>query len=111
VKFDNVMMDSAPLYAEPIHPVDDSKNRDFTGPSKPRSRTLYPVKYYHIDFGKARRYNPEDGPPRISVGIGGDRSVPEFKTNEDCDPFAVDVFRAGNIIRECFTDVSVFGLF
>lgn len=51
-----------------------------------------------------------NGPPREYVGLrgggyGGDDAVPEFKTQEYCDPFAVDVFRLGNFIRENFTEV------
>lgn len=98
-------MDSAPLYDEPIHPVEHHMNQDYTRPVKESTRTLCPVKYYLIDFGSARQYNPEEGPPRIPVGHGGDRSVPEFATETVCDPFAVDVYRIGNVIRECFTTV------
>ncbi|KAF9463082.1 kinase-like domain-containing protein [Collybia nuda] len=104
VKFDNIMMDSAPLYNEPIHVVDYYMNQEYTRLVKRQTRTLCPVRYYYIDFGSAVQYNPEDGPPRIQVGHGGDRTVPEFKNQTHCDPFAVDVYRLGNIIRECFTD-------
>lgn len=106
------MMDAIPLFDEARHPVKPSMKLDFSGPvKKPRSRTLRPVRYYYIDFGHARRYDPKDGPPREFVGIGdgygGDGTVPEFQTtNEFCDPFPVDVYRVGNLIREFFTEVS-----
>lgn len=104
IKSDNVMMDSAPLYDEPLHPSSTNMKRDFSGPArKPKSRTLRPVKYFHIDFGHARMYSPTEGPPREfcgTTGYGGDGTVPEFKTGEYCDPFPVDVYRAGNLIRE-----------
>lgn len=99
-------MDSAPLYNEPIHVVNYYMNQDFTRKVKRQTRTLRPVKYYYIDLGSACQYNPEDGPPRIPIGHGGDRTVPEFQTDTHCDPFAVDVYRLGNVIRECFTDVG-----
>lgn len=99
-------MDSGPLYNEPIHVVDYYMNQDYTRLVNRRTRTLCPVKYYYIDFGNSVQYKPEDGPPRIQAGHGGDRTVPEFKTETLCDPFAVDVYRLGNIIRECFTDVG-----
>lgn len=98
-------MDSAPLYNEPIHVLNYFMNRDYTRRVKRTSRTLRPVKYYFIDFGSARQFNPADGSPQIPTGHGGDRSVPEFQTQENCDPFAVDVYRVGNIVRENFTDV------
>lgn len=109
VKLNNVMMDFTPLCDEPVHPADLSYKRDYSGRAKPpRDRTLRPVKYYHIDFGHASRHKVEDGPPQkfIGNGYGGDLSVPEFKTQEYCDPFPVDVYRVGNIIRMAFTHVS-----
>lgn len=111
VKFDNIMMDHVPLYGEPPHPACEYMKLDFSDfVVKPRSRTLRPIKYYLIDFGHARRYDPSNGPPREYAGVdcggyGGDGSVPEFKTQEYCDPFPVDVFRLGNFIREKFTEV------
>lgn len=70
------MMDSLHLYDEPIHVTDSEMKRDYSGEAKsPRSRTIRPVKYYHIDFGNARVYllnkarlaNIVD--PRGTVGI------------------------------------------
>ncbi|KAF9455576.1 kinase-like domain-containing protein [Collybia nuda] len=105
VKFDNVMLDPLPLYDEPFHPTNPAMSQDYTHPVKRHSRTLRPVKYYYIDFGNAMYFNPENGPPRIPIrpgGYGGDRSVPEFKTMTECNPFPVDVYRAGNLIRHAF---------
>lgn len=97
------MMDSEPLYDEPLHPTSTYMKRDFSGPAKePRSRTLRPVKYYHIDFGHARMYSPDKGPALEfsgKTGYGGDLTVPEFRTQTLCDPFAVDVYRVGNVVR------------
>lgn len=44
----------------------------------------------------------------IEAGYGGDLSVPEFKTQNYCDPFAVDVYRMGNVVRREFTQVWTF---
>ena len=35
------------------------------------SRTQRPVKYYFVDFGISRRYNPDDGPPLEYPIFGG----------------------------------------
>ncbi|KAF9457848.1 kinase-like domain-containing protein [Collybia nuda] len=105
VKFDNVMVDPRPLYDEPFHPTDPTMSQDYTHYVKRYSRTLRPVKYYYIDFGNALQFNLDDGPPRVPIrpgGYGGDRSVPEFKSLTECDPFPVDVYRAGNLIRHAF---------
>lgn len=114
VKYNNIMMDSSPLYEEPVHPADPDRTRDYTQIARPRPRTLHPVKYYFIDFGHACRYSSDTNPPRIYIGsrgYGGDGTVPEFKTQVDCDPFPVDVYRLGNVIREGFTHVRIECLF
>ena len=70
-------------------------------------RTLYPVNYYIIDFEFSRKYNPEDGPPRETEYINGDKTIPEFNIEErgPYDPFPVDVYCAGNIVRKDFLQV------
>ncbi|KAE9392784.1 hypothetical protein BT96DRAFT_924531, partial [Gymnopus androsaceus JB14] len=45
---------------------------------------------------------PNDGPHLLRPGYGGDRTVPEFSRNEQCDPFKVDVYCLGNLIRTKF---------
>ncbi|KAF5376842.1 hypothetical protein D9757_004435 [Collybiopsis confluens] len=103
-KTNNVMMDWYPLYPDPPHSLLSSKRMDWSGPSKPRNRILYPIKYHFIDWNLSRHWDLTSGtPPRLPPGYGGDSSVPEFKINEHCDPFAVDVYCLGNVIREKFT--------
>ncbi|KAF5366350.1 hypothetical protein D9757_011468 [Collybiopsis confluens] len=99
-KFDNIMMDWSPLYAHAPHPFRTSLRRDWSGPSSPRSRTLYPVKYYFIDWDLSELHDRSASTPiRVPPGYGGDQSVPEFQRNELCDPFAVDVYCLGNVFR------------
>ncbi|KAI0666034.1 hypothetical protein C8Q78DRAFT_1141228 [Trametes maxima] len=70
------------------------------GSAKHSTRTRHPVKYYIIDFGLSRRYNPDDGPPREHPIRGGDKSVPEFQNwqGELLDPFPTDIYYLGNMI-------------
>ncbi|KAF5376400.1 hypothetical protein D9757_008694 [Collybiopsis confluens] len=99
----NIMMDWFPLYPEPPHSILRSERMDWSGPSRPRNRTLYPIKYYFIDWNLSRQFDLSTGiPPRLPPGYGGDQSVPEFKKDEYCDPFPVDVYCLGNVIRERF---------
>jgi hypothetical protein len=109
-KFNNIMGDFLPLYDSPPHPFDLRKKRDFSGDAKVCStRTRTPVKYYLVDFGLSRHYNPEDGPPLELPGWGGDKSVPEFlAVDTPCDPFPVDVYCFGNVVRQFFLEVSIF---
>ncbi|KII92692.1 hypothetical protein PLICRDRAFT_679064 [Plicaturopsis crispa FD-325 SS-3] len=103
IKWNNVMMDATPLYPIPYHPYTLSMRRDYTGPAKHRTRTQHPVKYYFIDFGISRRYNPADGPPLEDPIWGGDKTVPEFhKALDPCDPFPTDIYYLGNMIRQGF---------
>jgi len=69
------------------------------------SRTRTPIKYYIVDFGLPRQYNPKEGPHLEAPGWGGDKSVLEFRgSKEPCDPFPVDVYCLGNIIRPYFLE-------
>ncbi|KAL1945766.1 hypothetical protein VTO73DRAFT_1768 [Trametes versicolor] len=77
------------------------KSRDWKGTAKHSTRTLHPVKYYFIDFGLSRRYDPKDDPPREHPILGGDKSVPGFQNwnGELLDPFPTDIYYLGNLIR------------
>ncbi|KAF5366794.1 hypothetical protein D9758_006475 [Tetrapyrgos nigripes] len=101
IKWDNIMVDSAPLYRELKHPSVAGRTYDWKGRVEPRSITRHPVKYYFIDFDLCRQYDPMAGPAREPPGYGGDRDIPEYKSrpNEPCDPFAVEICRLGNLIR------------
>ncbi|EIW62637.1 uncharacterized protein TRAVEDRAFT_34025 [Trametes versicolor FP-101664 SS1] len=97
----NILYDPRPLYPNMFHPRVTDKSRDWKGTAKHSTRTLHPVKYYFIDFGLSRRYDPKDGPPREHPILGGDKSVPEFQNwnGELLDPFPTDIYYLGNLIR------------
>jgi hypothetical protein len=95
----NIMMDG-PMYPDGWHPCLTYRNRDATENAKHYTRTERPPKYYFIDFGISRRYNPKDGPPLEDPIFGGDKTVPEFQTSiAPCNPFPTDVYYLGNMIR------------
>ena len=100
------MMDPRPLYPNLYHFINTSQKRDLSGSAKHYTRTRAPVKYYFIDFGISRKYNPANGPPRSYPIQGGDKPVPEFKNLQDpCDPFPTDIYYLGNVIRTVFLQV------
>ncbi|KAJ3712460.1 kinase-like domain-containing protein [Lentinula raphanica] len=106
-KNNNIMMNWSPLYPLPPHFRDDSKRMDWKGSSKPRTRTLYPVRYYFIDWDLSKQYDATIRTKRTPMrlpGYGGDQTVPEFKRKEPCNPFAVDVYCLGNVIRQKFIE-------
>jgi hypothetical protein len=107
----NIMMDASPIYPEGYHPHFALTNRriDGTGDARHLSRTLAPVKYYVIDFGLAWDLDTTKGASSAPVIVGIDRTVPEFqgKGREDlCDPFPVDIYCLGNMVKTVFLDVS-----
>ncbi|TBU31687.1 hypothetical protein BD311DRAFT_656397 [Dichomitus squalens] len=97
----NIMYDPRRMYPHMFHPKDPDKSPDFKSKARHSNRTVCPVKYYFIDFGLSRRYNPEDGPPREHPIRGGDKSVPEFQSwkGDLVDPFPTDIYYVGNMIR------------
>ncbi|KAF8441721.1 kinase-like domain-containing protein [Boletus edulis BED1] len=99
----NIMLDPTDLYPESFHPVATNLNKDCSGNAKHFTRTERPPKYYFIDFGISRRYDPSVTDPKEIPIWGGDKEVPEFQnSNEPCDPFATDVFYVGNAIKMDF---------
>ena len=98
----NIMFDPRPMYPQMFHPRSPEKSLDYRGSPKHSTRTACPVKYYFIDFGLSRRYNPDDGPPREHPIQGGDKSVPEFRdwNGELLDPFPTDIYYVGNMIQQ-----------
>lgn len=109
IKPDNVMMDSRGLFDLPVHPAENTMALDWSRKIVASTRTEHPVKYYFIDFDLAKVYPPETGPHTREPFYGGDKSVPEFQREEQCDPFAVDVYRLGNLIKRCVAPGGIDG--
>ncbi|KAI0358582.1 hypothetical protein OH77DRAFT_1502437 [Trametes cingulata] len=97
----NIMFDPRPIYPNMFHPRVPDRARDWNRRAKHYTRTSHPVKYYFIDFGLSRQYDPTQGPPREHPIPGGDKTVPEFKnwSGELLDPFPTDIYYLGNMIR------------
>ncbi len=99
-------MDPIPLLSEVPHPRDPNRSYDFKRKVKQHTRTERPTRYYIIDFGLSRKFSP--GEELIApVSYGGDKSVPEYKDplRRVSNPFAIDVYCLGSMIREWFVDV------
>ncbi|KAJ7658019.1 kinase-like domain-containing protein [Mycena rosella] len=105
-KYNSIMMDAIPILRDFPHPWEADKVRDFSRePRSPRSRTQHPVRYYWIDFDLSGVYDPSAGPPLVDTGYGGNRQVPEWAfPDQQCNPFAVDIWCLGHMIREQFTE-------
>lgn len=68
------------------------------------TRTECWPRYYLIDFGLSRRYNPVHGPPLEDVILGGDKSPPEHAPGNTmgCNPFPTDTYYVGNLLKRYF---------
>ncbi|KAM5533182.1 hypothetical protein V8D89_013138 [Ganoderma adspersum] len=107
IHINNLMMDPVPVFSNIPHPTHSYKSYDFKRSISTRTRTSHPTKYFYIDFGLSWRLPSEDPSPRIGVDIGGDKSVPEYKDPQGLhDPYKIDVYCLGNILREYFMDRS-----
>lgn len=100
------------MWPEPYHIMAPYMNRSFTARAKrPFTRTAKAPKYYIIDFGMSRQYSHDDLHPMEMLPEGGDRTVPEFHNSLEPtrhDPFAVDIYCLGNVIKKYIVDVSLF---
>jgi len=68
------------------------------------------VKYYYVDFGLSTHF-PPDAESRVVVGVAGrDQEVPELSEDVPYDPFKVDVFIIGNMLRNEFQNVRGSGV-
>lgn len=75
-------------------------------PFVPRLAARPPVKYDYVDFGISSKFDPKET-PKLAVGIAGrDQEVPELSATAPYDPFKVDVFIVGNVLRKLFYEVS-----
>jgi hypothetical protein len=91
------------MYPDGWHPCNNYQMRDpFHISAKHFSHTERPPKYYFIDFGISRRYDPEDRAPLEPPIHGGDKTIPKFMEdiNVPRNPFQTDIYYAGNLIRE-----------
>lgn len=96
------------MYPNSFHPQKQHLNRSFKGEAKYFSRTERPPRYYFVDFGLSRKYDSTVS-TRVLPIKGGDKSVPEFKHSDvTSNPFPIDVYYVGNMIKEEFLDVCGF---
>ena len=94
------------MYPESFHPIDIWRRKDFHGKAKGYTRTWRPPRYFLIDFGLSRLYDPADGPPLDTPLRGGDKSAPEHKDRQTpYNPFPTDVYYLGNLVWEDYIQV------
>ena len=102
----NIMLDPSRMYPKSFHPMEIGRSRDFRGNAKGRTRTWCRPRYFLIDLGLSRKYDPANGPPLEIPLRGGDKSAPEHRDMATpCNPFPTDVYYLGNLVREGYMQV------
>ena len=91
-------MESGKMFPEGYHHRKDLRKPDLSGPAKFYTRTQRPSKYFIIDFGMSRRYECDNNSPM-------ELTITE-KGVQLQNPFQVDIYLAGELVRQGFLDVS-----
>ncbi|KIP02951.1 hypothetical protein PHLGIDRAFT_37667 [Phlebiopsis gigantea 11061_1 CR5-6] len=98
----NIMMDADDLFPEGFHPVNLNDLPDSSDEAPVLPRANRSVNFYYVDFGISVHI-PNDSANQLVVGDDGrDQDVPELSTDVPYDPFKVDIFILGNLLREEF---------
>lgn len=100
-------MDADAMYPEGFHPVNYMYKRDYSGWATYLPRSVAGVRYYFADFGISVHI-PEDEPQKLTVGVlGRDQEPPELSETVAYDPFKLDIFIIGNMLKREFCDVVI----
>ncbi|KIJ37024.1 hypothetical protein M422DRAFT_232015 [Sphaerobolus stellatus SS14] len=97
---ENIYMDATAMYPKGFHPQMSYVLPTLGLPFAPHFlRTERPPKYYFIDYGISRRYDPQAGilwePPIFCA----DLSPPELQAAVPYNPFPTDVYYIGDVVR------------
>lgn len=104
-------MDATRMFPRGFHPVRDSfLPHDMSTLAPVVSRLDAGVKYYFVDY-RISSYFPEGTERQLVLGLaskspGHDQDVPELSDEVPYDPFKVDIFTIGNLLRREFVGVS-----
>jgi hypothetical protein len=94
------------MFPQGFHPVNDIFLPDITTPASTIPRLDARVKYYFVDYGISS-YFPAGSQPQPVLGKAGrDQDVPELSDTVPYDPFKVDIFTIGNVLRREFQNVG-----
>ncbi|KAJ7228306.1 hypothetical protein GGX14DRAFT_612096 [Mycena pura] len=97
----NFVMDSTELIPTGFHFSASYLTPDMKRFIKPKRRFAVNIRYYIIDF-ETSLIRP--GPGSARYRVGQDKTVPEFKSEEPYDPFKLDIYQVGNMIRKRFVE-------
>jgi hypothetical protein len=103
----NLLMDADAMYPEGFHPIKPTFKRDYSGRATYIPRSVAGVRYYFADFGLSVHI-PEEEPQKLVTGdLGRDQDPPELSESVPYDPFKLDMFIIGNMLRQEIHNVIV----
>ena len=103
-----ILMDANAMYPDGYHPIALNRKKDHSALAKYRSRATAGARYYYVDFGISVHV-PDGFKNRLVLGtLGEDRDPPELSNVNPYDPFKLDIFIIGNMLKREFHDVGVF---
>jgi hypothetical protein len=95
------------MYPHGFHPVEGISFDDRNTAASRISRLEAGVKYYFVNYGTSS-YFPPGSRRELVLGIAGrNRDVPELSNSVPYDPFKVDIFKIGNVLRSEFQAVGL----
>ena len=103
----NILMDADAMYPEGFHPIKTSYKRDYSGWATPIPRSAAGVRYYFADFGISVHIPEGDSLGFVTGALGRDQDPPELSETVSYDPFKLDVFIIGNMLRQEFCEVTI----
>jgi len=100
-------MDATNMYPLGFHPVflDDKKTVNSR-----LSRLEAGVKYYFVNYGIPSYFPPGSRRELVLGTADRDQDVPELSNNVSYDPFKLDIFMIGNVIRGELQAVGFYSL-
>lgn len=100
----NFLMDPGAMYPEGFHPVCTAYKRDYSGFADYLPRSAVGVKYYFADFGISVHMSDENRQTLVTGASGRDQDPPELSATVPYDPFKLDIFIIGNMLKQEFCD-------
>ncbi|TDL21468.1 hypothetical protein BD410DRAFT_749596 [Rickenella mellea] len=101
----NLMMDGRLMYPEGYHFSSPGSSPTLGRPATHFGRSEVPtVKYYFTDFGISSHFPAARQTHLVTGKDGQDQDVPELSRTVPYDPFPVDIFILGNLIKKEFVN-------
>lgn len=98
------MMDADTMYPEGFHPIKMDYTPDCSNPAVHATRTIAGVKYYFMDF-RLSTYTPDHTTTLVTGSCGRDQDPPELLDIGPYNPFKLDIYIIGNMLKKEFLKV------